>query len=94
MALDSPIEIFHYGFLREREAFFRKAKALQSYFFGTYDSRLEAAEERTRILKAEGKDGNWMDHCDMEWIDELVPYLGHHPTLMKSWLEGRGLKFV
>ncbi len=94
MAMDSPIEIFHYGFLREPEAFFRKAKALQSYFFGSYDSRLTAAEERVEILKAEGTPGNWMDHCDMEWLDRLIPYFGHHPQIMQSWLEQRGLKFV
>ena len=94
MAIDSPIEIFHYGFLRNRDAFFDKAKALHRYFFGTYDSRLEAAQERTGILIAEGKEGNWMDHCDMEWLDRLIPYYGHHPQLMQLWIEQRGLKFV
>ncbi len=90
MAIDSPVEIFHYGFLREREAFFRKAKALQNYFFGGYDSRLTAAEERTDILIAEGSPGNWMEHCGMEWLDRLIPYAGPHPAGMGQWLEKRG----
>ena len=94
MAIESPAEIFHYGFLRERDAFFKKAKALQSYFFNSYDSRLAAAEERVQILEAEGKPGNWMDHCGMEWLDELIPFYGHHPVIMKPWLEQRGLTFI
>jgi len=94
LAIDSQVEIFHYGFLRERSAFFKKAKSLHSYFFNTYDSRLVAAEERTRILVAENKPGNWMDHCDMEWIDKLIPYHGPHPAIMESWFGKRGLTFV
>jgi len=90
MAVASSIEIFHYGFLRERSAFFNKAKALHSYFFGTYDSRLTAAEERTRILIAENKPGNWMDHCDMEWLDKLIPFTANHPKIIIPWLKQRG----
>ena len=35
MAVETDIEIFHYGFLRKRKAFFKKAKGLQRMFFDT-----------------------------------------------------------
>lgn len=93
MARDTGIEIFHYGFLRQPAAFFRKAKALQGYFFNSYDSRLAAAEERLKILEGEGKPGNWMEQCDIEWLDRLIPYAGPHPVIMQPWLELRDYEF-
>lgn len=84
MAVDSNIEIFHYGFIRKQDAFFRKAKALQKFFFNSYDQRL---------LDAEKDGGNWMEHKSMpEWINRLVDFKGRHPLVIQSWLIERGYK--
>ncbi len=89
-AVDSPIQIFHYGFLRKREAFFEKAKALQSYFFDGYDQRLVDVE-RKLILEGENAKGNWMQEIDgIEWKDNLIPYDGPHPPVAHHWLKERG----
>lgn len=87
LACDSGVKIFHYGFLRQREAFFRKAKALQSFFFDSYDPRLTDAEAKT----AQG--GNWMEVPGVNhFINNLVPYKGHHPRVIHGWLRARGYK--
>jgi len=85
MSIDpsEPIEIFHYGFLRKPDAFFKKAKAIQNMFFGTYDARLAKAETMT---------GNWMENCDVGWENQLLPFNGTHPERMRHWLEARGYK--
>lgn len=82
-AVDVPgITIFHYGFLRHREAFFVKERGLHQYFFNTYDPRLEKAQEHS---------GNWMKSPGLiEWEDRLIPYSGHHPDIIKPWLRERG----
>lgn len=90
MAIDSGIEIFHYGFLRKREAFFSKARALQEFFFNSYDPRLDAVE-RLEILSGEKSTGNWMaDIKGIDWINQLVPFTGQHPEIAKPWLKERG----
>lgn len=82
-----PIEIFHYGFLRKREAFFEKARRLQHYFFHPepvqrYDARLDDVEH---------KPGNWMmDIKGIDWLKDLIPFDGKHPERMKPWLKERG----
>ena len=78
-----PLEIMHYGFIRKPEAFFRKARALQGFFFNSYDPRLE---------KAEMMEGNWMENCNVGWEGQLIPFTGTHPERMKGWLEARELK--
>ena len=83
-AVDSKVGIYHYGFLRERGAFFRKAKAVQSIWAGGYDPRIE---------KAETFDGYWGDMpglCD--WNHQLEDFGGTHPEIIKPWLEKRGYK--
>lgn len=76
-----PITIFHYGFLRDPRAYFRKSRALQGFFFDSYDQRLANVED----------DPRWMEHIkDVEWTDKLVPYNGHHPEVAKQWLKERG----
>ncbi len=94
MAIDSELEIFHYGFIRKTAAFFQKARAIQEYLFGNYDNRLAEAE-RALILSAEaGNAGNWMhDIKGVEWIDRLVPFDGHHPLVARDWLKERGYKY-
>lgn len=86
MAVGSSVEIGHYGFLRKREAFFKKARSVQRIWNDSYDPRLEAAELY---------DGNWMtDHRVSEWINDLVPFKGTHPELIKPWLLERGYALV
>ena len=82
MAMDSNIKVMHYGFLRKREAWFKKARSLQGMFFDSYDPRLESAERDS---------GNWMEKIkDVEWIDRLEPFTGNHPPLAHDWLKERG----
>lgn len=77
----SDLVIGHYGFLRKRDSFFAKARALQSYFFDHYDPRLEQAEQ---------SDGNWMEDIkDVEWTSRLIPFRGSHPELGVKWLRDR-----
>jgi glycosyltransferase involved in cell wall biosynthesis len=86
----SNVVIHHYGFLRRKEAFFEKAKALQSYFFDGYDQRLVDVE-RLLILEGENSQKNWMQEVKgIDWIDRLVPYDGHHPAIAHQWLRDRG----
>ena len=76
------IDIFHYGFIRRREAFFRKERLLQGYFFDQYDPRLEAAEK---------VEGNWMEMEGVTgWEKDLLEYSGPHPLVAQSWLKERG----
>lgn len=80
---DETIFIFHYGFLREREAFFTKAAACRYYFFGN-------DAEDPRITEVRGKPGNWMEQINgVEWSRDLVPYKGGHPPQMIPWLSKR-----
>lgn len=82
MAQPTEIEIFHYGFIRRRDAFFKKERLLQGYFFATYDPRLE---------KAETVQGNWMEAEGVTgWENNLVDFTGTHPEVAKPWLKERG----
>lgn len=86
LAIEPPetVHIMHYGFLRKREAFFRKAKALQGFFFNDYDPRLDAADKAG---------GNWMEHPGVvPWQNELDEFKGEHPEIIKPWLIERGYK--
>lgn len=75
-------QIFHYGFIRRRDAFFNKERRLQGYFFNTYDERLERAEKH---------EGNWMEMPEVTgWEDQLVEYHGSHPQAAHEWLKSRG----
>lgn len=82
MAQGTGIEIFHYGFLRKREAFFKKEKLLQGYFFGgPFDWRVTGVEK---------KDGNWMAEIEgIEWKDRLDEFNGTHPQVAQQWLKDR-----
>lgn len=84
-AIDTRIRIFHYGFLRRREAYFEKSRRLHDYFFGTYDQRLTDAETATR------DGGNWMSAiANVPWTERLLPYTGTHPRVIIPWLRQRG----
>jgi hypothetical protein len=83
LVVDSTIKIFHYGFVRKREAFFEKERFLQKAYFNYYDPRLEEAEKH---------DGNWMTMPGLcGWENDLIPYNGPHPEIIKPWLRERGM---
>lgn len=76
------IEIFHVGFIRKRDEFFKKERLLQNYYFGTYDPRLEAVENAP---------GNWMDYESVSaYARNCDPYNGDYPEVLKPWLRERG----
>lgn len=82
IARPSGIQIFHYGFIRKRSAFFAKERLLQGYYFNTYDPRLE---------KAETYKGNWATMPGVtDWENALIPFHGEHPAVMTNWLKERG----
>lgn len=82
LAVPTGVEIFHYGFIRQREKFFEKERLLQGYFFDTYDPRLEAAEKH---------EGNWMAKEGVTgWESNLDPFSGTHPAAAMAWLKERG----
>ena len=79
----SAIRIFHYGFLRKREAFFAKTRAVQRIWANDYDVRLEAAEKDPQA---------WATNpCVSNWVNDLIPYEGSHPEIIKDWLKERGV---
>jgi hypothetical protein len=82
MSHPTGIEIFHYGFIRKRDAFFDKERRLQNYFFNTYDPRLEAVEKIPT---------NWMEEPSVgDYCGNLDPYSGSHPEVARQWLKERG----
>ncbi len=80
MATITPeAKIFHMGFLRKREAFYKKARVVLGAFFNDYDQRLKRSE-----LSA--------DHpfAEFPWFNRLTPYQGYYPQLARNWLQARG----
>lgn len=73
------LRIFHLGFLRPKEKFYLKARALHKMWFGAPDPRLIEGEKRGVEL--------YETECD--WVDRLVPYSGSYPTSVRKWLEER-----
>ncbi len=81
IARDSNIEIFHYGFLRDRERFFKKERLLQDMFFASWDPRLEQAAKF---------DGNWMKSPGVTgWENNLMECHSPHPRVALRWLQER-----
>lgn len=84
LAVKSPVGVYHYGFLRERSAFFRKAKTVQKIWANDYDPRLEAADKAG---------GNWMQNPEVApWVNELTLFTGSHPKSIHTWILDRGYK--
>lgn len=84
---DETIYIFHYGFLRKREAFFEKAARCRYYFCGTQFIN----REDPRISEVRGKAGNWMKEISgIEWSNQLLRCNRKHPKNMVPWLKERG----
>lgn len=82
MSVPTNIEIYHYGFIRKREPFFKKERRLQNYFFNSYDPRLEAVET---------KEGNWMEDPSVgDYRGHLDDFTGTHPQAIQAWLKERG----
>lgn len=85
-AVESDIRVFHYGFLRKREAFFKKAREVQRIWCGSYDPRLEAAEKFH---------GQWSESPGITgWENALVEYHGTHPKAIHAWLRERNYSEV
>lgn len=74
------VELFHYGFIRRRKAFFKKSRRILDYFFGQYDPKLEAIEHKPEI--------NWMKACPFPV--PLQRFQGSHPRAAWRWLIDRG----
>lgn len=82
LGVSTGIEIYHYGFIRDRDRFFKKERLLQGYFFNTFDPRLEAAQKTQ---------GNWMEIEGITgWESNLDPFEGTHPATAMAWLKERG----
>lgn len=82
IAIPLDIKIFHYGFIRKREAFFKKARVIQGIWANTFDPRLEAAEKF---------DGVWSTMPGVTgWENKLVDFTGTHPKFAHAWLRERG----
>jgi len=82
LAKPSNVQIMHYGFLRERSAFFRKARAVQRIWANSYDKRLDDADKAG---------GNWMANPNVvPWTKDLLPFTGSHPAVIIPWLQKRG----
>lgn len=78
-SVDERLRIFHYGFLRKRQALFDKCRVVLKGFFGGYDERLVEAEKHP--------DRPWQEFCF-----HTAPYLeyqGEHPRMAVSWLKER-----
>ena len=81
LAQESNIRVFHYGFIRKRDAFFRKARTVHHIWSGSFDPRLEAAEKF---------EGQWSTMPGVTgWEDRLIHYNGSHPKAAHKWLKDR-----
>lgn len=74
------LRIFHYGFLRRRQALFDKCRVVLKAFFNGYDDRLVQAEN--------DPSKPWQDYCEFDL--PLLDYNGPHPQIAHEWLKGRG----
>jgi predicted O-methyltransferase YrrM len=78
------VEIMHYGFIRKREAFFRKTAEVEKIWTGSRD---------TRLADAEKFDGDWSTMPGVTgWENDLVEYRGTHPEVIHRWLRERGYR--
>jgi len=76
------IQLYHYGFLRHRESFFKKQRAFQGYYANAYDQRLR---------KAEKLDVHWADAPEIkDWKVDDEYSSGPHPAVIQGWLKQRG----
>jgi hypothetical protein len=74
------VQIFHMGFLREKKAFYRKARVVLEGWFNRFDTRLEEGEKSNKPV--------WETECS--FADSLVPFSGYIPDAVQKWLSERG----
>ena len=74
------VQIFHMGFLREKKAFYRKARVVLEGWFNRFDPRLEEGEKGNKPV--------WETEC--AFADLLVPFSGYIPDPVQKWLSERG----
>lgn len=72
--------IWHLGFLRNRDAFYRKARAVLGQWFNRYDERLELGESQGKQL--------WETECS--FTDRLQHHNRRIPDMIQKWLSGQG----
>lgn len=77
--IEPKAKIFHLGFLREREAFYSKARVVLGAFFNEFDQRLK----RSQLSN---------DHpfAEFPWWNRLTSYRGYYPASVKAWMAERG----
>lgn len=63
------VQIYHMGFLREKAAFYRKARVVLEGWFNRFDPRLEEGEKSNKPV--------WETECS--FADLLVPFSGYIP---------------
>lgn len=81
IAVESPVKIAHYGFVRRLDALFAKSKDYQGWTMGSYDSRLVEVEAKGSGYKGiEASSG---------WTADL--WQGSQPKAALPWLKERGL---
>lgn len=81
LAVKEPrVQIFHMGFLREKKAFYRKARVVLGGWFNRFDPRLEEGEKSNKPV--------WETECS--FADALVPFSGYMPDAVQKWLSERG----
>lgn len=71
--------IFHLGFLRERQAFYSKARVVLGAFFNEFDQRLQRSEQTGKHPFSE-----------FPWWNRLNSYQGYYPQPVRNWLQERG----
>jgi glycosyltransferase involved in cell wall biosynthesis len=77
--IEPMAKIYHLGFMRRPEAFYRKARVVLGAFFDNYDPRLANSEATGAHPFAE-----------FPWFNRLDRYDGDHPKMVKEWLRSRG----
>lgn len=73
------LKIFHYGFIRRRDAFLQKSEIVQTAFHGSLDERLKRCRKESLDFVAE---------CPFP--QPLWDYAGPHPEVARHWLQERG----
>lgn len=77
---DARVKIFHLGFLRHQDAFYRKARVVLGAWFNRFDPRLELGESQGKPV--------WETECD--FTDRLTRFEGYMPDGVQRWLAERG----
>lgn len=75
------LKIFHLGFVRKTEAFYKKNRQNNIMWFGKNDDRFLQAEARNYV--------KWWEIAP--WSPLIVPYDGSHPASVTRWMKERGV---